>query len=618
VNPEPSTTGLRLLLYSPSLYTISPVSSGATYPYGGFYLIRADVAGASGQGTATGNIALSDAGSPLDGGTFRLNSTSNTEDLTTALAPGVHTIAAAYSGDLSFNVSQSSPVTLTIAKAPTGSNLTASSIYVSAGSTVTLNARVNAQGFGSGGLSGYGFYAPSGVVTFKLGGTTLGTAVLTQNTYPGYTSDYGSVAFTLPAGQLAIGSNAITVSYPGDANYSSSISSALTVNVSASNLVTSTTTLSLSSATVAPGAAFTFTAKVGPNSPPPTGSILFTSDGQPAGNTVSLSSGSVSLSSNYLTISKGTHIITAIYSGDSNYKASVSAPATFTITSATIPSVTTASVSPASVVQGTAATVTATINPNSPAPTGTAQLLLDGSVYGQPVAVAGASSAFPIITTALQPGPHVLQVAYTGDSTYLPSTSANTTLNVLAAVGTFTLSPSSSSATAAQGRSSNAVTLTVLPADGFHSTITFSCTGGLPSGSTCNFAPVSVTPSGPSALTTTLTVAAGTTGKQSTTVQAGSKTPWLPAPWLPATTGVTISGLFLARATRRSCRNRRWPALFLAMLFVMLAGITGCGSGVVGGASDPSGSSGSGTYTVTVTATGGSTIQTAILTLTVE
>ncbi len=72
VNPEESNTRLQLLSLNPSTATISSVASGAVYPYGGFYLVRVDVAGVSGQGSATGNVSLSDAGVPLDGGTFRL------------------------------------------------------------------------------------------------------------------------------------------------------------------------------------------------------------------------------------------------------------------------------------------------------------------------------------------------------------------------------------------------------------------------------------------------------------------------------------------------------------------------------------------------------------------
>src|SRR5262249_21267703 len=103
VTPESSTTALRAMLYNPSNGSTTALSSGATYPYGGYFLLSAQVAGASGQGSATGNITLTDSGTPIDGGIFRLNSTSNTEDQTRSLTAGTHVITAAYSGDASFN-----------------------------------------------------------------------------------------------------------------------------------------------------------------------------------------------------------------------------------------------------------------------------------------------------------------------------------------------------------------------------------------------------------------------------------------------------------------------------------------------------------------------------------
>ena len=117
VNPENSNTSLQPLMYNPSSGLSTQLSNNATYPYGGIVVLRAQVAGVSGQGTATGDIVLTDSGAPLDGGTFRLNSTSNTEDLSRALSPGTHVIAASYSGDASFNPSASSPISIISARA---------------------------------------------------------------------------------------------------------------------------------------------------------------------------------------------------------------------------------------------------------------------------------------------------------------------------------------------------------------------------------------------------------------------------------------------------------------------------------------------------------------------
>ncbi len=608
VNPEASSTKLQLLLVNPSSGAVSSVSGGATYPYGGLYLVRVDVTGVSGQGSATGNVALTDAGAPLDDGTFRINSTSNTEDQTTALAPGVHTLVAAYPGDASFNASQSTPVALTIARAQTISSLTAHSTSVMESATVTLTVQIKTQAVGNSGSSGYGFYAPSGVVTFKSGDTMLGTATVTQSTFPTSAVDSSSAVFTFPASLLAVGSNSITVSYSGDGNYNPSGSSAVTINVMGSVLASSATAITLSAAAVAPGNPYTFSAQVTPTSPYASGTVQFTSDGQTIGKPIYLSLGQASLSSSLITLAPGTHTIAAVYSGDANYKSSASAPATFTLTGPTIQSTTTVSVTPDIVVQGGSVAVMSAIRPVTA--TGTAQLLVDGSLYGQPIVVGGAGNSFPLATATFEPGSHVVQVSYSGDATDLPSVSSATTLNILASVGTFTFSSSGSSVTVAHGGTSGPVVLTAIPLDGFHSTITFACTGGMPAGATCAFAPASVTATGPASMATSLTIAmAGTNGEVS-----GLKTENR-FPWFPLTTSVAISGLFLVGVPRR---NRWQPIVFLVLAFVALATGSGCGSGVVNKLGNLDDNSTPGTYSITVTATGGSTIQTAIINLVVQ
>ncbi|HWW22395.1 MAG TPA: Ig-like domain repeat protein [Edaphobacter sp.] len=608
VTPEGSSTKLQLLLVNPSSGDVSSISSGMTFPYGGFYLVRADVAGVSGQGSATGNVVITDAGLPLDGGTFRLNSTADTEDQTTALAPGVHSFAAAYAGDASFNASQSAPVALTITKAQTTSSLTARSTFVSSSATVTLTTQIKTQAVGNTGSGGFGLYAPSGIVTFKSGDITLGTALVTQSAFPASVSDSASAVFTFPASLLAVGNNDITVSYPGDTNYNPSSSSAITINVMGSALASSVTAITLSAATVAPRTPYMFTAQVTPTTPYASGTVQFTSDGQAIGKPLSLSLGQATLSSSLISLASGTHMIAAVYSGDVNYRSSASAPATFTITSPTVPSTTTVSVTPETVVQGGPVTVLSTIKPS--AATGTAQLLLDGSPYGQPLVVSSGGNNLPLSTATLEPGSHVLQVSYSGDATYLPSVSSGSVLNILASVGTFTFSSSGATTTVARGGTSAPIVLTAIPLDGFHSTISFACSGGMPAGATCSFAPASVTPTGPAALPISLTVAMSTISTQTTDRKASGL-----FPWLPFTTGVAISGIFLVGVPRRN----RWRSMVLLLLaFVAFASVSGCGSGLADTRGNSNANSAPGTYSITVTASGGSTIQTATVSLVVQ
>jgi hypothetical protein len=518
----------------------------------------------------------------------------------------VHVLTATYSGDASFDPSQSAPFTFTIAKASTSSVLQSSTGIVSAAATVTLTAQINAVGFAANGLGGFGVAAPSGTVTFTSGGISLGSAVVTQNAYPAFTTDYGLVSFTFPASQLSVGNNTIAASYSGDGNYQPSAFPPVSVYVTSSALGVSTTTLSLSNASVAQGDSYSFTAAVSPNNPLPTGTVVFLSDGQAISKPMPLSSGTVSVSSQLLTITPGGHLISALYSGDATYQASVSAPAAFTVGTATVPSIATITVSPAAVEKGTAVAVTTSISPAFPIPGGTAQLLLDGNLYGQPVPLTGASTMLPLVTNSLQSGTHVFQVNYSGDMNHMASTSPVVTLTILDPVGGFTLSSSTTSITMAQGGSSSAVTLTVAPAGGFHSTITFACTGGLPSGARCLFSPASITPTDSALGSTVLTV--------SSVVLASRAAEPTHSNDLVPVLGAVCAGMvaFMLPGWNR----RRWHALTLIVVLSMLSVLSGCGSGGVDlNAADPLST---GSYAVIVRASGGSTIQTATINFTIQ
>jgi hypothetical protein len=617
VSPESSTTALRALLYNPANGAITTVANGGSYPYGGFVLLSAQVAGASGQGNATGNITLTDSGTLIDGGTFRLNSTSNTEDQTRSLATGAHIITAAYSGDASFNPSTSSTFALNITKAPTASTLQVDLPVLSAAGTLILTARISAHGYGANQLQGYGASAPGGTVTFSSGGGILGTASLVPNTYPAVASDSSSVTFTLPANRMPVGTNPVTVSYAGDTNYASSTSTPVNVIVTGSTQVASLTSLNLSAATVAPGGLFTFTATVSPGSPQPTGTITFASDGQLISSPVTLVSGRSTVSASFLAITPGTHLITALYSGDSNYQSSVSAAASFTLVSETIPSTTTLALTSSTITQGTTVTVEAAISPATPTPTGTAQLILDGNLYGSPLALTGAITSLPLLTNTLQSGTHVLRVFYSGDSAHQASMSTSATLTILDAAGAFTLSPSTASTSAVQGKASNPITLSATPTGGFHSTITFACTGGLPSGAVCLFTPSAVTPVGAAPATTNLTISSAASGVQFSAAPMSRNLSRNLSPGVGVTSGlgVTLAGMFVFFLPRHT---RRWSVFTLLFALTTLGLVSGCGSGGV----DPNGPSPSslsaGSYAVNVTATGGSVIQTATINLTIQ
>lgn len=158
--------------------------------------------------------------------------------------------------------------------------------------------------------SGY----PSGTVTFKEATTSLGTATLRS----------GKAIMT--RSNLAARTHAITAFYFGDANYTGSTSASLTQTI----------TKAASSGSVASslnpshhGNSVTFTAAVKSSTTgTPTGNVTF-KDGATILATRALSSGHAGFSVSTLAI--GSHTITGVYAGDSNFTASTSPPITQTV-----------------------------------------------------------------------------------------------------------------------------------------------------------------------------------------------------------------------------------------------------------------------------------------------
>ncbi len=106
VSPESSTTTVSVLTVNPQGIAL-PFTGG---PFGSFVYLRADVAGASGSGIPTGSVTFLDNGAPLvAASSLTLNSQGNTATPNGILNldSGPHTISASYSGDPSFNPSNS-------------------------------------------------------------------------------------------------------------------------------------------------------------------------------------------------------------------------------------------------------------------------------------------------------------------------------------------------------------------------------------------------------------------------------------------------------------------------------------------------------------------------------
>jgi len=156
---------------------------------------------------------------------------------------------------------------------------------------------------------------PTGMVTFLDGANSLGTGTLNAS---------GQAVLSTSA--LAVGSHSMTASYGGDANFAGSKSPVLTQVVNAAAKASSTTSLTSSLNPSESGQSVTFTATVsGPsgNTTVPTGSVNFLDGSTTLGNTTLYSAGIATFST--VSLSAGSHAITAAYSGDANFTGSTSA-----------------------------------------------------------------------------------------------------------------------------------------------------------------------------------------------------------------------------------------------------------------------------------------------------
>ena len=368
--------------------------------------------------------------------------------------------------------------------------------------------------------------------------------------------------------------------------------------------ISSTTTVQASPMTGTPGTAITLTAFVfGTN---PTGSVTFTANGSTLA-TEAIVNGTATLQLSFG--NAGSYAITASYPGDSNNSASISSAVNVMIGQAA--TATTLQASPiAGDVNGQ---ITLTANVTGSAPTGTVTFASGSANLGKATVTNGAAT---LQTSFAAAGSYPITATYQGDANNLGSTSSAVT--VVIASPDFTASASPTSGSVAAGQSAT-FTFTVTPMAGYTGTVKFSC-GTLPSLATCSFSPASVTPSGGTAVTSTLTVAtAAASAMLHPERPFGPSSPPSDYSWIPAG-GLAIAGVMgLAFAPGKMRRwNRQLRLLSWGFLLASLSlAVAGCGAGN-STPSDPG--TPAGTYSISVSASdsAGGPNHTASISLTVQ
>ena len=259
---------------------------------------------------------------------------------------------------------------------------------------------------------------------------------------------------TLPAGM-----HTVAVVYNGSPIFQpSAVSPAATITVGAGQ---TTTTVQTSMSSTVYGPAVNFTATVHPVAPAtgtPTGTVSFYADTTNLLGTVDLPAGSnVATLSTFTPLLVGSHTITAVYNGDSNFGGSPSPSINQSITKASHGlGPYSSSTSP---VYGQSLTFTDTVSavsPGSGTPTGTV-VFKDGStpLSGgvESYNVVGVNLVATYVTSLLNVASHSIVASYSGDSNFITSTSNTVSPDVSKDTTTTAVVSSSASNTSTFGQS---------------------------------------------------------------------------------------------------------------------------------------------------------------------
>ena len=516
---------------------------------------------------------------------------------TTGLAAGSNIpIVAAYSGDSNFNTATSASLPYTITSASATIGMTPAPASPSALNTnVTFTAS----------LAGVALtpVVPTGTMTFALNGTTVAACTGTVNS-----SGVRACAIqSMPAG-----SNTVTATYSGDANYI--VTSPGTTPYTVTPLTATLGLTASPSSSTNVNVPVTFTAQLGGvalTPVAPSGKVNFTANGSTIAGCSAVAVGATGKATcSTSSLVAGSDPITATYSGDANF--TVAAPATITQTVSALVAAVTVTPSSSSITTTQALSVTVAVSGGSgnPTPTGTVTLT-SGSYTSAATTLTSGSATINVPAGALATATDTLTGSYSGDSNYSATTgtSSVTVTNPKFTIGGTAVSVSSGATT------SNTSTITVTPSGGFTgsvaltASITSSPVGAqnLPTLSFGSTSPVGITDTAAKTATLSIFTTAATTAALAH-----------PAPGLHWYAGGTtlafglIFGIGMPSLGRRS-RKRLGSILFF---LILAGGLVACAGGSKGGGGNPGTTPG--TYTVTVTGTSGSTTATSTVTLTVR
>ncbi len=408
--------------------------------------------------------------------------------------------------------------------------------------------------------------------------------------------------------QLSGGAHQLSASYTGDNSYAASSSNY-------SLLVTTAPTQPSAPSiygTIVAGQQIFFSALVSTNvlfAAAPTGTITFYDGATPISGAVSLNgqagtatvTASLTGSTSASFTTSGTHQVTANYSGDSNYAASTSPPATLPVVYPT----TAAEFASSTIINlGDSVTITATVTSSikSPPMTGTFTFFGNPAIQSPVTPTLSTDSIGNQVLTATvtttPQGFDFVQMNYSGDSNYEAASASEFILVILPQ---FNMGTSSSSLTITAGQSES-TQLTLTPLTNIPSSVALSCFLNTLAGANCSFNPASpLSLSNSTAASTMVSITTLPPSTSPTTTLVGIRRPGLrrippPGLWiLGLADGLAILLLSLLAGQKHSRVATRSGMVCLLCL------VLGCGAGNGGAGGGGGGGGGGGQSSTSLT-----------------
>jgi hypothetical protein len=613
------------ITFKPTTTTL--MLSPTTIMHGSPVTVTATVAGTSGGGTPSGDIALltnspEPANQSVTFGTLNDGSTTGTVNF---FPGGTYQVTANYGGNGTFGASTSAPVTLTVS--PEKSVISIEVVnnntgYGASGFTVPYNSPISVNVFPT---------SVAGATGGRTDGIATGTATFTvDSTTTTVPLDSAGIADFVPPA-LAVGSHTVSATYSGDASFNASTAAPVTFTVAKGSPTLNDNILAPESGAlflVTPGASLMITVQVQPFAnitgvAAPTGTVMVCLGTNPSlnsacSNPIYSQSGTLAPPSGiYAQISTATvtfpnlaagyYVFSFTYSGDTNWQSqSLVDPREINVQAAAAlaASTTALSLSPASVSgnQLTQVSTTVTGSGNSGiAPTGLVNYYDNGLFMTQdPLTPSGGqtSTANFVLGTAsfFNSGPNQITAIYQGDANYLPSSSNTVSVTATQLVGNFLITPQAEQITVQPGNSTS-VGIGLSSVSNFNGMVSLSCATSSPE-ITCGV-PGSVALNGAAAPMLMVTAAA-----DAETVRGG------PSKQTPTGAGGGVVAALASLLLMSLAMRRKRAALPAAMaLFAVILVIAGCGGG--SGSQAPPPPPAAATYSVVVTATGNGIIHSA-------